>query len=49
MLPLISPWLAMVAILTAVEAWNECTMLATLTAFLFTQRFFMRGMDGAVK
>jgi putative chitobiose transport system permease protein len=88
MLPLISPWLATVGILTAVEAWNEyiwpsivmskpdefplsvgvlylrgtfgsstrviaagtiITILPTLAAFLFTQRFFMRGMDGAVK
>ena len=88
MLPLISPWLATVGILTAVEAWNEyiwpsivmskpdefplsvgvlylrgtfgsstrviaagtiITILPTLAAFLFTQRYFMRGMDGAVK
>jgi putative chitobiose transport system permease protein len=88
MLPLIAPWLATVAILTAVESWNEyiwpsivmskpdefplavgvlylrgtfgsstrviaagtvLTILPILAAFLFTQRYFMRGMDGAVK
>ena len=88
MLPLITPWLATVGILTAVESWNEyiwpsivmskpdefplsvgvlylrgtfgsstrvvaagtlITIVPTLLAFLFTQRFFMRGMDGAVK
>ena len=87
-LPLITPWLATVGILTAVEAWNEyiwpsiviskpedfplsagvlylrgtygsstrviaagtiLTVAPILAAFLFTQRFFMRGMDGAVK
>ncbi|MFZ6735660.1 carbohydrate ABC transporter permease [Undibacterium sp. Ji42W] len=87
-LPLITPWLATVCILTAVEAWNEyiwpsiviskpedfplsagvlylrgtygssirviaagtiLTVAPILVAFLFTQRFFMRGMDGAVK
>lgn len=87
-LPLISPWLATVGILTAVEAWNDyiwpsiviskpddfplsagvlylrgtygsstrviaagtiLTIAPILVAFLFTQRFFMRGMDGAVK
>ena len=87
-LPLITPWLATVGILTAVEAWNEyiwpsiviskpedfplsagvlylrgtygsstrviaagtiLTVAPILVAFLFTQRFFMRGMDGAVK
>jgi putative chitobiose transport system permease protein len=87
-LPLISPWLATVGILSAVEAWNEyiwpsivlgkperfplsagvlylrgtygsstrviaagtvLTIAPILVAFLFTQRFFMRGMDGAVK
>lgn len=87
-LPLITPWLATVGILTAVEAWNEyiwpsiviskpedfplsagvlylrgtygsstrviaagtiLTVAPILTAFLFTQRLFMRGMDGAVK
>jgi putative chitobiose transport system permease protein len=87
-LPLIRPWLATVAILTAVEAWNDyiwpslviskpedfplsagilylrgtygsstrviaagtiLTVAPILVAFLFTQRFFMRGMDGAVK
>ncbi len=87
-LPLITPWLATVGILTAVEAWNEyiwpsiviskpedfplsagvlylrgtygsstrviaagtiLTVAPILIAFLFTQRFFMRGMDGAVK
>ncbi|WP_308922665.1 carbohydrate ABC transporter permease [Janthinobacterium sp. J1-1] len=88
MLPLITPWLATVGILTAVESWNDyiwpsivmskpdefplsvgvlylrgtfgsstrviaagtlITIVPTLLAFLFTQRFFMRGMDGAVK
>lgn len=88
MLPLITPWLATVGILSAVEAWNEyiwpsivlskpesfplsagvlylrgtygsstrvvaagtiLTIVPVLIAFLFTQRFFMRGMDGAVK
>ncbi len=87
-LPLITPWLATVGILSAVEAWNEyiwpsiviskpedfplsagvlylrgtygsstrviaagtiLTVAPILAAFLFTQRFFMRGMDGAVK
>jgi len=87
-LPLITPWLATVGILSAVEAWNEyiwpsivlskpesfplsagilylrgaygsstrvvaagtiLTVVPILIAFLFTQRFFMRGMDGAVK
>ena len=87
-LPLITPWLATVGILTAVEAWNEyiwpsiviakpedfplsagvlylrgtygsstrviaagtvLTVAPILVAFLLTQRFFMRGMDGAVK
>ncbi|MDY7538547.1 carbohydrate ABC transporter permease [Undibacterium sp. RTI2.1] len=87
-LPLITPWLATVGILTAVEAWNDyiwpsiviskpddfplsagvlylrgtygsstrviaagtiLTIAPVLVAFLFTQRFFMRGMDGAVK
>lgn len=87
-LPLITPWLATVGILSGVEAWNEyiwpsivlskpesfplsagvlylrgtygsstrvvaagtiLTVLPILLAFLFTQRFFMRGMDGAVK
>lgn len=87
-LPLITPWLATVGILSAVEAWNEyiwpsivlskpesfplsagilylrgaygsstrvvaagtiLTIVPILIAFLFTQRFFMRGMDGAVK
>ncbi|MFZ6673881.1 carbohydrate ABC transporter permease [Undibacterium sp. Xuan67W] len=87
-LPLITPWLATVGILTAVEAWNDyiwpsiviskpddfplsagvlylrgtygsstrviaagtiLTIAPILVAFLFTQRFFMRGMDGAVK
>ncbi len=87
-LPLITPWLATVGILTAVEAWNDyiwpslviskpedfplsagilylrgtygsstrviaagtiLTVAPILVAFLFTQRFFMRGMDGAVK
>ncbi|MFZ6849534.1 carbohydrate ABC transporter permease [Undibacterium sp. RuRC25W] len=87
-LPLMTPWLATVGILTAVEAWNEyiwpsiiiakpedfplsagvlylrgtygsstrviaagtmLTVAPILVAFLFTQRFFMRGMDGAVK
>ncbi|GGC73519.1 carbohydrate ABC transporter permease [Undibacterium terreum] len=87
-LPLITPWLATVGILSAVEAWNEyiwpsiviskpedfplsagvlylrgtygsstrviaagtiLTVAPILVAFLFTQRFFMRGMDGAVK
>ncbi|HTD02437.1 carbohydrate ABC transporter permease [Undibacterium sp.] len=87
-LPLITPWLATVGILAAVEAWNEyiwpsiviskpedfplsagvlylrgtygsstrviaagtiLTVAPILVAFLFTQRFFMRGMDGAVK
>jgi putative chitobiose transport system permease protein len=88
MLPLTTPWLATVGILTAVESWNDyiwpsivmskpdafplsvgvlylrgtfgsstrviaagtlITIVPTLLAFLFTQRFFMRGMDGAVK
>ncbi len=88
LLPLITPWLATVGILSAVEAWNEyiwpsivlskpesfplsagvlylrgtygsstrvvaagtiLTIVPVLIAFLFTQRFFMRGMDGAVK
>ena len=87
-LPLITPWLATVGILSAVEAWNEyiwpsivlskpedfplsagvlylrgtygsstrviaagtiLTVAPILIAFLMTQRFFMRGMDGAVK
>ena len=87
-LPLITPWLATVGILSAVEAWNEyiwpsivlskpedfplsagvlylrgtygsstrviaagtiLTVAPILVAFLLTQRFFMRGMDGAVK
>ena len=87
-LPLITPWLATVGILSAVEAWNDyiwpslvmskpedfplsagilylrgtygsstrviaagtiLTVAPILVAFLFTQRFFMRGMDGAVK
>lgn len=87
-LPLITPWLATVGLLTAVEAWNDyiwpsiviskpddfplaagvlylrgtygsstrviaagtiLTVAPILAAFLFTQRFFMRGMDGAVK
>ncbi|MFZ6648450.1 carbohydrate ABC transporter permease [Undibacterium sp. TJN25] len=87
-LPLITPWLATVGILSAVEAWNEyiwpsiviskpedfplsagvlylrgtygsstrviaagtiLTVAPILAAFLFTQRFFMRGMEGAVK
>lgn len=87
-LPLITPWLATVGILTAVEAWNDyiwpsivmskpedfplsagilylrgtygsstrvvaagtiLTVAPILIAFLFTQKFFMRGMDGAVK
>ncbi|WMW79479.1 carbohydrate ABC transporter permease [Undibacterium cyanobacteriorum] len=87
-LPLITPWLATVGILSAVEAWNEyiwpsivlskpedfplsagvlylrgtygsstrviaagtiLTVAPILLAFLLTQRFFMRGMDGAVK
>ncbi|PRC94507.1 carbohydrate ABC transporter permease [Solimicrobium silvestre] len=87
-LPLITPWLATVGILSAVEAWNEyiwpsivlskpesfplsagilylrgaygsstrviaagtiLTIVPILVAFIFTQRFFMRGMDGAVK
>ncbi|CAN5902781.1 carbohydrate ABC transporter permease [soil metagenome] len=87
-LPLITPWLATVGILAAVEAWNDyiwpsiviskpedfplsagvlylrgtygsstrviaagtiLTVAPILVAFLFTQRFFMRGMDGAVK
>lgn len=87
-LPLITPWLATVGILSAVEAWNDyiwpsivlgkpedfplsagilylrgaygsstrviaagtiLTIVPILVAFLFTQRFFMRGMDGAVK
>ncbi len=88
MLPLIRPWLATVAILSTVEAWNDyiwpfivmskpeefplsvgvlylagtygsstrviaagtvLTILPMLAVFLFTQRFFMRGMDGAIK
>jgi putative chitobiose transport system permease protein len=87
-LPLISPWLATVGILSTVEAWNDyiwpfivmskpdefplsvgvlylsgtygsstrviaagtvLTILPMLAVFLGTQRFFMRGMDGAVK
>lgn len=87
-LPLITPWLATVGVLTAVESWNEyiwpsivmsrpdefplsvgvlylrgtfgsstrvaaagtiLTVLPILLAFILTQRFFMRGMDGAVK
>lgn len=87
-LPLISPWLATVGILSTVEAWNDyiwpfivmskpeefplsvgvlylsgtygsstrviaagtvLTILPMLAVFLSTQRFFMRGMDGAVK
>jgi putative chitobiose transport system permease protein len=87
-LPLITPWLATVGILTAVEAWNDyiwpsivmskpedfplsagilylrgtygsstrvvaagtiLTVAPILIAFLLTQKFFMRGMDGAVK
>jgi putative chitobiose transport system permease protein len=87
-LPLIRPWLATVAILSTVEAWNDyiwpfivmskpeefplsvgvlylagtygsstrviaagtvLTILPMLAVFLFTQRFFMRGMDGAIK
>lgn len=87
-LPLITPWLATVGILSAVEAWNDyiwpsivlsrpesfplsagvlylrgaygsstrviaagtiLTIVPILVAFIFTQRFFMRGMDGAVK
>ena len=32
-----------------VMAGTVLTILPTLAAFLFTQRFFMRGMDGAVK
>ncbi|MDC8757421.1 carbohydrate ABC transporter permease [Janthinobacterium fluminis] len=32
-----------------VAAGTILTILPTLAAFLFTQRFFMRGMDGAVK
>jgi len=87
-LPLITPWLATVGILSSVEAWNEyiwpsivlskpesfplsagvlylrgtfgsstrvvaagtiLTIVPVLIAFLFTQRFFMRGLDGAVK
>ena len=32
-----------------VAAGTVLTILPTLAAFLFTQRFFMRGMDGAVK
>lgn len=88
MLPLITPWLATVGIITMVEAWNDylwpsivmtrvedlplsagvmylngvfgsstrviaagtvLTILPILIVFLFTQRFFMRGLDGAVK
>ena len=87
-LPLITPWLATVGILSTVEAWNDyiwpsivlskpesfplsagvlylrgaygsstrviaagtiLTIVPILIAFLFSQRFFMRGMDGAVK
>ena len=87
-LPLAAPWLATVAILGAVEAWNDylwpsivlskpeslplaagilylrgtfgsntrviaagtvLTVLPVLLAFIASQRFFMRGMDGAVK
>ncbi len=32
-----------------IAAGTVLTILPTLAAFLFTQRFFMRGMDGAVK
>ncbi|RFP09784.1 carbohydrate ABC transporter permease [Duganella sp. BJB488] len=32
-----------------IAAGTILTILPTLAAFLFTQRFFMRGMDGAVK
>jgi putative chitobiose transport system permease protein len=32
-----------------IAAGTLLTILPTLAAFLFTQRFFMRGMDGAVK
>ncbi|WGG49283.1 carbohydrate ABC transporter permease [Rugamonas sp. DEMB1] len=32
-----------------IAAGTVLTVLPTLAAFLFTQRFFMRGMDGAVK
>jgi putative chitobiose transport system permease protein len=88
MLPLITPWLATVGILTAVETWNDyiwpsivlnhpdsfplssgilylrgtygsstrviaagtvLTIVPILVMFLLTQRFFMRGLDGAVK
>lgn len=88
MLPIIAPWLASVALLGMVEAWNDylwpsivlsdpeklplaagilylrgtfgsntrviaagtvLTMLPILCAFLACQRFFMRGLDGAVK
>ena len=88
LLPLTAPWLASVAILAAVEAWNDyiwpsivmskpdnfplvvgvrylsgtfgsstrvvaagttLTVLPMLLVFGFTQRFFMRGMEGAVK
>ena len=88
MLPLIAPWLATVAILSSVEAWNDyiwpaiviskpddfplaagvlylrgtfgsstrviaagtiLTIAPILITFLFSQRFFMRWMEGAVK
>ncbi|MBV8666403.1 MAG: carbohydrate ABC transporter permease [Burkholderiaceae bacterium] len=88
MLPLIRPWLATVAVLSTVEAWNDyiwpfivmskpeqfplsvgvlylagtygsstraiaagtvLTVVPMLLVFLFSQKFFMRGMDGAIK